>query len=1214
MARPERDVQAAVLQLLRNLNGLEALKELFWSQLNYDRVNEPLSHRQWPEPARQALVEAPVLFASGGEGNAFHVVYCRLTEDRLLLGLERPVITQLLRDHPYALFVFSDQTRHNWHFVNVKYAEDEKKRRVFRRITIGPHERLRTASERMSMLDLSSIGGDLFGLSPLAIQQRHDDAFDVEAVTKQFFDEYKAVFDILQNDLAKQAGDRVWAHDFALQFLSRCMFLYFVQRKRWLGDAPEFLATFWEAYNNARQPKDSFFSKWLKVLFFEAFNNACRSKHPQFPKEIDNVLAEAPYLNGGLFIPNDLDRKTGFTISDVRFKQVFTFLERFNFTIAEDSPLDQEVAVDPEMLGKVYEGLVNLPGEADKRGEAGIFYTPRTEIDLMCRLAFVDNLANHLGEEHKNLFYEAIFALEADEKEAADKALSRARLWPAVDKHLREIAIVDPVCGSGSFLVGMLNILDDLGERAARQLGRSESAFERKKRIIGQNLYGVDVMEWASHVAELRLWLALVVDAELTPYERKSCPLLPNLTFKIRVGDSLVQEVAGLPVELRADKGAWSDDLRRDAARLVAEKLAHYSSTSGDHSKAVQILKTAIFKKMIEDRVKGIKQQIAGLDQAAATRQTGLGFHREELGAAETKRQEAFKEQKAEFQARQRQLCQALQAARDGNLDRFVWELDFPEVFIDRDGFDVVIGNPPYVERHKIRDPFGPLEAPLRLRNEYKARLARSVHQAWPAFFAYRPSTNVAARRISAMSDLYSYFYFHGLSLLNAKGSFCFITSNSWLDVGYGKDLQEFLLRCGHVKMVIDNEVKRSFASADVNTVIVLLARPDDRREDGLQRTARFVMFKAPFEQVLSPIIFEEIEDGAGRKSTAEYRLCCVTQDALFEDGCETLEEDGDAQEQTQGKKAPRSRGPLIEVAKYIGNKWGGKYLRAPDIYHMLRERRWMVTVGDLATARLGVTTGANEFFFVRRVGPSKFLSALGGDEKEVRLPDEYVRPVVRTVSECVKMTFRSSDTDWRVIVFPEKVTDRGAQSYLREAERLGVPDRPFFRGKRKWYCLSTLPSDLIAVPEIVFRRYFFLWNEGNCVLNKNFYGYVPRAVSADLLWAILNCTFSFLQFELHSRKPGAGASGIGVGVANRILVLSPGRLSRSESEALERAGKSLRGLDIVEVEHDVLRSERRRIDEIVFDVLKLTTGEQEGMYEALIALVNGRAAKAESV
>lgn len=242
----------------------------------------------------------------------------------------------------------------------------------------------------------------------------------------------------------------------------------------------------------------------------------------------------APYLNGGLFEQNDLDRKYEATIGDSQFEQIFRFLEKYNFTISEDTPLDQEVAVDPEMIGKVYESLVNVSEEADERGDAGIFYTPRVEIDLMCRLALVSWLTNQLGDRHKSLLYRLVFAFEPEDKRRADADVAALDLWPRLNELLRAVTVVDPACGSGSFLVGMLYILDDLLARADTQLGVEETAYERKKRIVGSSLYGVDVMAWAVHVAELRLWLQLVVETPFTnPAELKFRPLLPNLSFNL---------------------------------------------------------------------------------------------------------------------------------------------------------------------------------------------------------------------------------------------------------------------------------------------------------------------------------------------------------------------------------------------------------------------------------------------------------------------------------------------------------------------------------------------------------------------------------------------------------------------------------------------------------------------------------------------------------
>lgn len=202
------DRQQTVLNLLKSLQGIDPLKTLFWRELNYTRVNTQLSRRGWTEVEVQTVADDPVLFASAGTDEAFHVIYVRLASDRLLQTHERPVVTRLLRDHPFSLFVFSNRQQDRWHFINVKHDPNVEKRRLFRRITVGPEERLRTASERIARLDTELVGSDLSALAPFAVQQQHDEAFDVEAVTRQFFDDYKVVFNALLGDLRSQTGDQ----------------------------------------------------------------------------------------------------------------------------------------------------------------------------------------------------------------------------------------------------------------------------------------------------------------------------------------------------------------------------------------------------------------------------------------------------------------------------------------------------------------------------------------------------------------------------------------------------------------------------------------------------------------------------------------------------------------------------------------------------------------------------------------------------------------------------------------------------------------------------------------------------------------------------------------------------------------------------------------------------------------------------------------------
>ena len=188
--------QQRILDLLQNFRGIKPLRELFCTELNYDYQNAPISLGDRNQSNTSRTAEDPLLFATGGENSDFHLIYTRLASEHLRLTAERPIISRLLKSYPNTLFIFSNPEQTDWHFVNVKHIT--QKHRLLRRITIGPTEKLRTASERIAKLDAEFLD------SPLEIQSRHDNAFDVEAVTKGFFDAYKSVFQRLQDDLADQ--------------------------------------------------------------------------------------------------------------------------------------------------------------------------------------------------------------------------------------------------------------------------------------------------------------------------------------------------------------------------------------------------------------------------------------------------------------------------------------------------------------------------------------------------------------------------------------------------------------------------------------------------------------------------------------------------------------------------------------------------------------------------------------------------------------------------------------------------------------------------------------------------------------------------------------------------------------------------------------------------------------------------------------------------
>jgi hypothetical protein len=1086
----------------------------------------------------------------------------------------------------------------------VKHAKDVAKRRLFRRITIGPEERLRTASERLALLDLDTMaGGALFGLLPLSVQSAHDEAFDVEAVTKTFYEEYVAAFKALQKDLFRQTNERTWAHDYALQFLNRCMFLYFIQRKRWLGDDPQFLTTYWDSYRKGGQAENSFFDQWLKVLFFEAFNARFHGGHRQFPEAIRDALQMAPYLNGGLFKENGLDRAQQFTVADAQFKAIYDFLERYNFTIAEDSPLDKEVAVDPEMIGKVYESLVNVSEEADERGDAGIFYTPRTEIDLMCRLAVVDHLANHLGPGHKNLLYELVFALDAEEKEAADRAIGAAGLWPLIMPLLEGLTVLDPACGSGSFLVGTLHILDDLQERAGRQADNIQGAYERKKQIIGRSLYGVDVMEWAGHVAELRLWLALIVDAELSPAERHSRaePLLPDFTFHIRCGDSLVQEVGGLNLGRHRHGVGMPADAKRRLSLLQREKLLYYNNDPARRFTSKDLLaqeELLVFRAILEARLKTVRNEIQRLRAPAPGRQPRLGG----MGHGEARplplKDAELEVKRASGEAEAEELVRALSALQRPKDLPFVWDIAFVEIFEgDKAGFDIVVGNPPYVRQEAIADPDLPREAVTKEnKKEYKAKLQKAVYQAYPRFFGFKEATEQATRKMDAKSDLYIYFYFHGLSLLNPKGSFCFITSNSWLDVGYGKDLQEFLLNHAQVKLVLENHAKRSFASADVNTVITLLSAPNERKWEGLEQIARFVQVTVPFEEALSPVLFEEIEAATGRVVTPEYRIHATSQKVLLEEGQNSTYEEEEA---TGAAKTSNVRRSLVKTVKYFGDKWGGKYLRAPDVYWTILEKGKgkLVRLGDIAEVRFGIKTGVNDFFYL--------------DEEEVlewRIEEEFLAPVILRPSEILVPVILPPQIKLKLFQADESrksLQGTRAEAYIRWGEGQGFHQTASCAARGdEWYRLGKrIPADLL-MPIGNKMRLVLGINQGEAQADNNLIEIRLRNKEhTAMLGPSLLCSVGFILRHIEGRSYGRSIK-VQTYEASRLLVLQPDQLERGEERALLRAFNPIAGRPFEWMTKEIDRPDRQELDRAWLTAVGFSPNEVNAALNAIYAHV----------
>ena len=519
-------------------------------------------------PANAALPEAAdrVAILDG-----VHVLYLALDiegTDRVrkaeVDAATRLIASQLGDD---LLLVFTNTSASQIHFILPKFAGT---RPTLRRMVVERDLPRRTAVQQVASIFWNHRGKGL-------IRDALDAAFDVEPVTREFFGEYKRIFDdVMRTVVGFGDGEAEDKRVFVQTLFNRLMFVYFLSRKGWLrfdGDA-DYLNALWQDYESL--PGDvNFYAARLKPLFFAGLNNPQSFDLMRDNPVLYRAIGDVPFLNGGLFEETDLDRRGGITVPDGAIKQVLTgLLDRFNFTVMESTPLDIEVAVDPEMLGKVFEELVT------GRHDSGAYYTPRPVVSFMCREA----LKGYLEGQDTGLPPEAV-ARFVDHHDTEGIGVAHAR---RVAEALAEVTVVDPACGSGAYLLGMMQELIELQARLFNVTQDAKSLYDLKLEIIQRNLYGVDIDDFAVNIAMLRLWLSLAID-----YEGETPEPLPNLDFKVVCGDSLlgldpssgteVQGGLGYNQEkvqllghhkgefLRASTGAEKDRLRVEIASVKSE-------------------------------------------------------------------------------------------------------------------------------------------------------------------------------------------------------------------------------------------------------------------------------------------------------------------------------------------------------------------------------------------------------------------------------------------------------------------------------------------------------------------------------------------------------------------------------------------------------------------------------------------------------------------
>lgn len=516
---------------------------------------------------------------------------------------------------------------------------------------VGANEKSHTAQSRLlPILQNDQVNPTLKEL---------EEAFSVERVTKEFFEKYRDLFLRLKESLDKfiEKNNKIETEfeeknidtvNFAKKLLGQIVFLYFLQKKGWFGvprgkdwgkGNKQFLR---QLYNKANKENKNFFNDYLEPLFYQALRYD-RSADDDYFSQFD---CKIPFLNGGLFdpmndydwinidilLPNKLFSNQNRTKEGDIGNGILDVFDLYNFTVKEDEPLEKEVAIDPEMLGKVFENLL----EVKDRKSKGTYYTPREIVHYMCQESLINYLATELVNKvdkkdietfikHGESFIEHDSRVVNEGRETERYAFKlptdmrkNAKL---IDDKLASIRVCDPAVGSGAFLVGMMNEIirgrNTLTPYISKNGKRTLYGFKRQ--AIQNCLYGVDIDPGAVEIAKLRLWLSLIVDEE----ERRMIQPLPNLDYKIVQGNSLLS---------------------------VEKNVLNYQLFNN-----LEELKPLFFNETNIKRKQEYKNQIDDLINQITNRRKDFDF-----------------------------------------------EIYFSEVFHEKKGFDVVIGNPPYGFRNVL--------------------------------------------------------------------------------------------------------------------------------------------------------------------------------------------------------------------------------------------------------------------------------------------------------------------------------------------------------------------------------------------------------------------------------------------------------------------------------------------------------------------------------
>ncbi len=686
-----------------------------------------------------------------------------LTRNRVAL---RNLIKDITKQVAGAMVVFVQGDKWRFSYISKRKVKNKETNTIEDRETapkrytylFGKNEKALTAAIRFDKL-IQKQQGNLYQYLTL---NDFEEAFSVEKLSKEFFKQYKDTYEDFVQFLtgkryAKKGNkyeeqvihepnfqlislfnkDEKQARDFCKRMMGRIVFLYFIQKKGWLAveQAKKWgegnMSYLYDLFTKSKS-QDNFYSSDLVRLFFETLNSP-DSENP-------NNKLRFPYLNGGLFDDTQDKRYNKLQLPKAIFNTLFETFNNFNFTIYEDAPDEHTVAVDPEILGHIFENL--LEDNKDK----GAYYTPKEIVHYMCQESLKEYL---LGNESlkvsgdktgTNTITKLIGQndLSNEEKQFAEK-----NAYKIIDA-LEQVKICDPAIGSGAFPMGLLLEIFNTQIYLQELKGfKKVNEAAIKKHIIEESIYGVDIDAGAVDIARLRFWLSLVVD------EQEPQPL-PNLDFKIVCANSLIP----LGQIQKMDLGGTKE---------IADELANvrhdYFNASLEDKKTLEKKFNDLQKKLLISAKDWVSKEDAEVYQRLL-----------------------------DFSPFADKSCSWFDA----------WWM-----FGIKDGFDIVIGNPPYVQLQKESGKLATLYEKL------------------------------GYETFERTGDIYSLFYERSVQLLSPKGLLCFITSNKWMRANYGASTRQFFVDKTYPLLLIDFGNIQVFETATVDTNILLLQnKPRAKRYD----------------------------------------------------------------------------------------------------------------------------------------------------------------------------------------------------------------------------------------------------------------------------------------------------------------------------------------------------------------------------------------------